>query len=256
MNACPVFRHIPAVLCLVLIAALVGCGKVSIGSSSPSSSHRTPQATEAPAATYRPYTINGETYYPLNSAQGYSEEGLASWYGRDFHGRQTASGEIYDMYAMTGAHKVLPIGTVVRVTRLDSGQSVDVRINDRGPFVRERIIDLSYSAAEQIGMVRDGTARVRVEVLQSMPGFVADSSGDIPGTFYVQVGSFTREANASNLAANMRQRGYGDSRLQRAEVGGRLFWRVQAGTFPSLSSARTAQKRLENEFPSCFVIAD
>jgi len=100
---------------------------------------------------------------------GYVEEGMASWYGPGFHGRRTASGEVFDMYALTAAHRTLPFGSIVRVVRLDTGAAVTVRINDRGPFKKDRIIDLSYAAAREIGLDRDGTARVRIEVIGYEP---------------------------------------------------------------------------------------
>ena len=111
------------------------------------------------------YTVLGETYYPLEDATGYDEEGEASWYGPGFHGKKTANGERYNQNAMTAAHKLLPLGTVVRVTNLENAQSIEVRINDRGPFVHERIIDLSRHAAEKLDMKDDGVATVRVEAL-------------------------------------------------------------------------------------------
>jgi rare lipoprotein A len=104
-------------------------------------------------------------YQPLPHARDFRQRGEASWYGRDFHGRQTASGEIYDMYAMTAAHKTLPLGTYVRVQNRDNNKTVDVRVNDRGPFVRGRIIDLSYTAAHKIGVVGPGTAAVEIAAL-------------------------------------------------------------------------------------------
>lgn len=102
---------------------------------------------------------------PPAAPLGYVEEGVASWYGPNFHGRRTASGEVFDMYAYTAAHRTLPFGSVVRVTRLDTGARVTVRINDRGPFKKNRILDLSYAAAREIGLIRTGTARVRIEVV-------------------------------------------------------------------------------------------
>ena len=113
----------------------------------------------------RPYRVNGDWYQPLASARAFRERGLASWYGKDFHGKKTSSGEVYDMYAMTAAHKILPLGTYVRVRNLENGRVADVRINDRGPFVRGRIIDLSYTAARKLGVVGPGTARVEVTAL-------------------------------------------------------------------------------------------
>ncbi len=111
------------------------------------------------------YTVRGETYYPLQTGEGYMEEGEASWYGPGFHGKTTANGERYNQNAMTAAHKTLPLGTDVRVTNLENGQSIEVRINDRGPFLHGRIIDLSKRGAEKLSMKDSGTAQVRVEAL-------------------------------------------------------------------------------------------
>lgn len=118
----------------------------------------------------RPYTINGETYYPLPSASGYMETGKASWYGHPFHGRRTSSGETYDMYKVSAAHKVLPLGTYVLVENLGNGKNIVLRINDRGPFVKGRIIDLSYAAASAIDVVGPGVADVRVTALAKEVG--------------------------------------------------------------------------------------
>lgn len=116
-------------------------------------------------ATMRPYNVFGIRYYPFVANVGDQFDGIASWYGPDFHAKKTSNGEIYNMYAMTAAHKTLPMNTVVRVDNLDNGRSTIVRINDRGPFVAGRIIDLSNKAAHEIDMVRKGTARVKVTVL-------------------------------------------------------------------------------------------
>lgn len=124
--------------------------------------------------------------------------GLASWYGYPYQGRPTADGEIYNMYTMTAAHRTLPFGTRVRVHDLDNGRSVDVRINDRGPFIRGRIIDLSYAAAESLGMVGPGTARVDLEILN--PNVVYGPAA-VPGIFAVQVGAFRDQGNATRLEA-------------------------------------------------------
>lgn len=112
-----------------------------------------------------PYTVNGITYRPLKSSAGYKNKGIASWYGSDFHGRTTANGECYDMYALTAAHPTLPLPTTVRVTNLENNRSVILRVNDRGPFARGREIDLSYRAALELGMVNQGTAPVLVEAI-------------------------------------------------------------------------------------------
>ncbi len=110
-----------------------------------------------------PYTVLGKTYYPLNNASAYSVTGTASWYGTKFHGQATANGEQYDLYGMTAAHKTLPLPSYVRVTNLDNGKSVIVRVNDRGPFYSDRVIDLSFAAAKKLGYAETGTAHVKVE---------------------------------------------------------------------------------------------
>ena len=115
----------------------------------------------------KPYTVNGKTYYPLPDAKGYEEICYASWYGPNFHRKLTASGEPYNMYAYTAAHKILPLGTYVLVTNLENGKQVVVRINDRGPFVKNRCIDLSYAAAKKIGLIKKGVAKVKLQAVTS-----------------------------------------------------------------------------------------
>ena len=125
-----------------------------------------PDATPSPhTGTYKknPYTVLGKTYYPKNSATGYKEVGMASWYGTKFHGQATANGELYDLYGMTAAHKTLPLPSYVKVTNLENNRSVILRVNDRGPFHSDRIIDLSFAAAKKLGYADTGTAKVRVE---------------------------------------------------------------------------------------------
>jgi rare lipoprotein A len=162
------------------------------------------------------YEVFGKRYHVMATAEGYKERGVASWYGPDFHSRPTSSGEPYDMYAMTAAHKTLPIPAYARVTNLSNGRSVVVRINDRGPFVANRIIDLSYTAAHKLDMWRAGTAFVEVEVIT--PGATADIARDITPTaapaspataltgpvLYLQVGAFGVADNAAKLADRLR----------------------------------------------------
>ena len=118
------------------------------------SGHRVP-------ATQKPYVINNKRYYPIPSAEGYIENGIASWYGGKFHGRKTSNGETYDMHSMTAAHKTLPMNTTLLIKNLDNGKSTVVRINDRGPFVQGRIVDLSFKAAQSLGIAQKGIARCR-----------------------------------------------------------------------------------------------
>lgn len=113
----------------------------------------------------RPYVVGGKRYFPLHSEAGFNQTGVASWYGRKFHGHDTSNGETYDMFAMTAAHKTLPLPSFVRVTNLENGNTAIVRVNDRGPFHDDRIIDLSYAAAYKLGYHRQGTAKVKIEAL-------------------------------------------------------------------------------------------
>ena len=148
----------------------------------------------------KPYMALGHKYTPLATTQGYKAEGLASWYGRRFNGKRTASGETYNMYAMTAAHPTLPLPSYARVTSLATGKSVVVRINDRGPFHKGRIIDLSYTAAHKLGIIQGGSGRVEVESIT--PEEIASNrdTGSDSGT-YLQLGSFTSRANAEKLLA-------------------------------------------------------
>lgn len=161
----------------------------------------------------KPYVVNGTSYYPLPKGEGFVEEGIASWYGREFHGKRTSSGEIFNTYGRTAAHKTLPFGTYVRVKNLSNSKEVIVRINDRGPFVKKRVIDLSYGAAMEIGLVGPGTARVRLVALSKELGKIR--SGDIRkpvveardfgrGNFTIQVGAFEKKENAERLASRLR----------------------------------------------------
>lgn len=170
-----------------------------------------------------------------------TEVGIASWYGHPFHGRQTANGEVYDMEGMTAAHKTLPFGSVVEVRNLDNGKKTVVRINDRGPFVEGRIIDLTKKAAREIDMIGPGTARVRVRVLGQM------APAHAPNRIYtVQVGAFRDKKNASSLKKNLAKR-YQDVAVIKVELEDRTFYRVRVGRFPDISRARQVAQLLEQE---------
>lgn len=209
----------------------------------------------------KPYTVNGQRYQPLASYQGFVQKGLASWYGRKFHGRKTSNGETYDMYAMTAAHKTLPLGTSVRVYNLANGRQTVVRINDRGPFVQGRIIDLSYSAANKLGVVGPGTAPVKIVALgypeQDAGGqIVYRSIASNPVSSYaVQVASFSSGANAQRLAAELRSR-FGAASVYRSQVNGSDFFRVRVGKYASLDAAESARLSIEGHgFNNCLVVA-
>jgi rare lipoprotein A len=166
------------------------------------------------------------------------EEGMASWYGPGFHGKRTASGEVYDMEAMTAAHRRLPFGTRVRVDNLDNGRHTRVRINDRGPFVDDRVIDLSRAAARAIGMLGSGTARVRIVVVVL---------SDMLECSLVQVGAFAEHSNAEDLSRRLRAAGQ-PVRLQRGRDG---LTRVLLGPYRDLSTAQRARDRYDGMLRPC-----
>jgi len=208
-----------------------------------------------------PYMVDGERYDPLMKHEGFVQDGLASWYGDDFHGGPTSNGETYNMHAMTAAHKTLPLGVYVRVLNKRNGSEAVVRINDRGPFVRERIIDLSFAAAKQVGITDTGTAPVHIEALGYRS---ADSSGPAPyrppksydaGDFAIQIAAFTNRDNAERLASRMRK-SYGSAGIQDAKVKGSRFFRVRVGSYGSLVKAEKARGEFErNGYPGSFVVA-
>lgn len=162
------------------------------------------------------YEVAGRRYTVLASSENYTERGVASWYGPDFHGKSTSSGEPYDMYAMTAAHKTLPLPCYARVTNLKNGRSVIVRINDRGPFVANRVIDLSYTAAARLDIIGSGTAFVEVQTItpgDSGGGMIAAAQAEAPpattpqaaatSALFVQVGAYASEVNARNAVARL-----------------------------------------------------
>lgn len=299
-------QSLSLLICVLLLSALVmatGCAKKKIvppdGSYTvkapvpPSSTG--PTALEPPSKWQKPksYTINGKTYTTMSSAAGYAEEGYASWYGKDFHGRKTANGEVYDMYGMTAAHKLLPFNTPVRVTNLETGRSTILRVNDRGPFIKDRIIDLTYTAAQDIGMAETGVARVRVEALQEA-GSSAVAEADLKdesaqpvkqapkpstlsvfakpamaaepvapartpesflpeGRYFVQIGAFGKQANADGLKERMEHQGR-PCRVVHDEA--RDLWRVQVGPYAKVEQAEKAKDELAAVNDKSFVFAD
>ncbi len=196
-------------------------------------------------ATMKSYVVNGKRYYPTMVGVGDHFSGMASWYGKDFHGKKTSNGEYYNMYALTAAHKILPMNTMVKVTNLLNNHSIIVRINDRGPFVRSRIIDLSYTAAKKIGMAGRGTAPVRLEVV-GFSGKVQNNTTsphkqqciDI-GKFLVQIGAF-RKVDGSKRYARSLVKKYGSrysAVIKRSWWRGDLIYRVYLRGFRSEQEA-------------------
>jgi len=184
------------------------------------------------------------SFEPLGDGKSfrYKEIGIASWYGKEYHGRNTSNGEVYNMYALTAAHPTLPFHTLVRVTNLENGKGVEVRINDRGPFVEGRVIDLSYTGAQTIEMLGKGTARVAVEA--TLP---ADGKGSpLEGTFAIQVGAFAEKENAERFQRELERRFF-RVRTILWESNQRRIHRVRLGAFRSEVEARSYLEILKRD---------
>ncbi len=285
------------IVCLsaVLLLFTVGCAKKVIRSSRPLPQpkivHRDTPNTVNPVLKIDPYTIDGRTYVPHLTSKGYKAVGLASWYGDDFHGRTTANGETYNMYAMTAAHRTLPMGSMVEVTDIQTGKKVVVRVNDRGPFVDpdRRIIDLSYAAASKLGISNKGITSVELRSINdvnaepiSASEIVASTAAPATSTildetvltepvtattyttetpaqdasYFIQVGSFSEQDRAESILAGLRKEGYNESRMMEVTVNGATYIRVQAGHFDSLSAAEEALNSLRNEFSDLFIVTE
>ena len=207
----------------------------------------------------QPYTVFNKTYYPLKDAAGYHARGIASWYGRQFRGKFTSDGERYNMYAMTAAHKTLPLPSYARVTDLTNGRSVIVRVNDRGPFLNNRLIDLSYAAAAKLGMLRTGTALVEVDGIAPWenPVQVATTqAGTIPGApaakaatldpprLYLQVGAFASRRNAETLRTRLEKADFTQVCVQRSRSTPNVPFRVRIGPLPSVADSDRLARRI------------
>jgi rare lipoprotein A len=189
------------------------------------------------------YTVLGKRYFVMKSSQGYLERGVASWYGPGFHAQSTSNGERYDMYAMSAAHKTLPLPSFVQVTNLQNGRSVTVRVNDRGPFKDGRIVDLSYTAAAKLGMLKSGTAFVEVRAVSASNGA---AEATVPtSALFVQAGAFAAQANATKLVNELRAQGVANAQVRTDQVDGRALYRVRVGPVPSVPEFDRAVARLK-----------
>lgn len=236
---CPCRRSAPfrfAVLLSISIAA-AGCGHRTYTTRAPAPApQQAPYPPPAPGAQIPAPSGQPPAAETQPSIPGqYVEEGIASWYGVPFNGHRTSDGEIYNMYEFTAAHRTLPFGSVVQVTDLSNGRQIDVRINDRGPFVNNRIIDLSYSAAKALGMVGPGTAPVRLRVVAG-PNLVG-------GSFGVQVGAFSVQTNAEHLRAELAAR-YSPIVIVPYDSPSGLFYRVRVGRLTTEAAAQNLAARL------------
>ena len=196
---------------------------------------------------HSPYSVFGVTYTVMGSAAGYVEEGNASWYGSKFHGHRTSSGEAYDMYKLSAAHKTLPLPTWARVTNLDNGNSTIVRVNDRGPFHSERIIDLSWAAAVKLGIDQKGTGRVRVEALTpaapASPTTVAAAVASPPPAaegMFLQMGAFSQSGSAETLVGELISRFQWPVAVRPADT----LYRVWMGPFSTAAERDQARQAL------------
>jgi peptidoglycan lytic transglycosylase len=241
-------------LCLAIFLAIssfaAGCGHRTYTTRAPAPApQQQPYPPPAPGAEI-PAPPSQPPAVALPAVPGqYVEEGVASWYGVPFNGHRTSDGEIYDMYQFTAAHRTLPFNSIVQVTDLSNGHQIDVRINDRGPFVANRIIDLSYSAAKALGMVGPGTAPVRLRIV-SGPNPMA-------GFFGVQVGAFAVQANAQRLRAGLSAR-YSPIAIVPYDSPSGLFYRVRVGRLPTEAAAQelAAQLRASDQLTTFVVRLD
>lgn len=273
MPAPPFLTRVLLVLALALFLGLgFGCSSktADFRERGKGATDKTGKKRSNSVATQRPYVINGITYYPIPSAVGYVEQGIASWYGEPFHGRKTSNGETYNMFGDTAAHKTLPMNTMLVVKNLENGRSTVVRINDRGPFVQERIIDLTHTKAQELGLIGKGTAKVEIVALgaqQTMEETMVASVSSKPptagtkpqpkppklpppipdfdkGNFYVQVGAFVKIENARLLAKAFAKRGR-DVIIQQYPAAGMNLYRVMIFASTSLAKAKIYEKELE-----------
>ncbi len=240
---------------VVYISLLLGgCSSIAVKDSAPPHNidvRTIPDAVPRvePPSKYgnRPsYQVNGATYQVLANAAGYNERGIASWYGRKFHGRPTSSGAPYDMYAMTAAHRSLPLPCYARVTNLQNGRSVVVKINDRGPFHDNRLIDLSYAAAVKLDIIATGTGMVEVRVIdarETTPPAPAVAPVSTPPQLYVQLGAFAQPENAQHLADQLKNHGF-QPLILRVQRGAELLHRVRLGPLPSVDFADDLVRKL------------
>jgi rare lipoprotein A len=212
----------------------------------------------------RPYVVNGERYYPLSKADGFVQYGKASWYGKKFHGRPTASGERFNMYKRSAAHKTLPMGTHVLVLNLSNKKSSVVRINDRGPFVKGRIIDLSYAAAKEIGIVGPGVVRVKIVALGKEVGKLQSEHGPRPmveladlerGEFTIQVGAFEDRENALTVADRLKVIFDYVHIAIYMDKDKKTIYKVQVSRSKTLTQAGKIEKKLEDMgFTKAFIV--
>jgi len=234
---------------VLLAAFFTGCSK--------------PLPPPATPGAPKPYKVFNKWYQPISSAHGFRQKGVASWYGKDFHGKKTSNGETYNMYAMTAAHKTLPFGVHVKVKNLDNNLETVVRINDRGPFVGKRIIDLSYTAAKKLGVVGPGTARVDIVALgaPNTKKSVSASTSYLPvnyesGKFTFQVGAFKDFKNADRLRKELDE-SHENAHISVFNNGRETYYRVRVGKYTNLQQILMDEKiMVQKGFTNAFIVAE
>lgn len=277
-------------LCLMLCIFLHACSSsptktTDSGPDSPIDSSSIPDAVPKaePKSRYgnpKSYVVFGQRYHVMESSVGYVEKGEASWYGKKFHGRRTSNGETYDMYAMTAAHKKLPLPTYVEVTNLANNKKVIVKVNDRGPFHGDRIIDLSYAAADKLGFAKQGTAMVQVRALNpgnssrvadtpevktlpqapvieaeplpapttppvtTTPVNLPEATPSTTGGLFVQVGAFSELKNAEKLRGNLQSLAGDKVKITPSNINGRNLYRVRIGPYNNMGEVDSVTSQL------------
>ncbi len=267
-----------ALLSVLLMLNACTYGRIDVGSDKYSQA----SAIKSQGGTYKvgtPYKVLGNWYYPKEDYD-YSEVGIASWYGEDFHALKTANGENYDMNTLTAAHRTLPLPSIVKVTNLENGRSLVLRINDRGPYAKNRIIDVSKRAAQLLGFQAKGTAKVRVEIMEKEskelkaallgeefnsdytpipktaynseasrdPMQLVGSEGSIKsypkGSWFVQAGAYSRQSSAQNVSKKLES--IGDTNIYYVDVNGQKYYRVRIGPFAKQADAAASLERVKN----------
>ncbi len=252
--------------CLIISFCLISCARDRVHIKTPESD-RTQTIFfpgKAEGEMPRPYVVNGERYYPLPDSHGFVQSGKASWYGREFHGRPTASGEIYNMYKHTAAHKILPLGTYVKVQNLINNKHIIVRINDRGPFVKGRIIDLSYAAAKDLQLIGPGIVDVKITALGKEVGRSRSKEGvksileiqDLErGEFTIQIGAFNNRDNADRLVNRLKVIFEYVAISEYTDNERRTLYKVYVSKSRSLTQAGEMEKKLEDMgFTEAFIV--
>ncbi len=256
-----IFASVPLMAALVFSILLAGCSSIFVQDGPPSDSidiSAVPDAVPSPIQVplkNSPYEIGGKQYQPMASANGYAEAGTASWYGTKFHGKQTANGEIYDLYKMTAAHKTLPLPSYVKVTNLQNKRSVVVRVNDRGPFIEDRLIDLSYVAAKKLGYADNGLASVHIEGIdpESFSNSAPDpDKGDI---LYLQLAALKNYHSAQMLRREIFQKLGAKAKVVTGDDQPDPLYRVRIGPVESPDHLETLLENLAEEaFDTPYVV--